>query len=94
MRGMKPGSPHSRGRGRSDARKIRHFGAVCLAFFTGAVVGGASTLYWGDQTAWVVASLVAACVILMTATRSFPKTSGTMRGVTTGTLKASQEETL
>jgi uncharacterized membrane protein YoaK (UPF0700 family) len=48
-----------------DARKIAHFGAVCLAFFAGAIIGGMTTIYWGDRAAWVVAVLVAVCIIIM-----------------------------
>lgn len=51
------------GRRKLDARKIAHFGAVCLAFFVGAVIGGVTTIRWGDRAAWVAALLVTICVI-------------------------------
>jgi uncharacterized membrane protein YoaK (UPF0700 family) len=80
------------GRERTHARKARHFAAVCFAFFAGAVIGGVSTHFWGTRAAWVVAVLVVGCIILM-APLTFPKTRGTMRGVTTAKLSSSQEET-
>jgi uncharacterized membrane protein YoaK (UPF0700 family) len=91
------------GRSRVDARKIVHFAAVCFAFFTGAVIGGVTTIYWGDRAAWVVALLVSACVILMALhirgersqlpLHTLSQTGGTMRGVSVTTLKSSQEKT-
>jgi uncharacterized membrane protein YoaK (UPF0700 family) len=53
------------GRGRLDASKAVHFGTVCFAFFSGAVIGGVTTLHWGDRAAWVVALLVGVCVTLV-----------------------------
>ena len=84
------------GRNGLDARKIRHFGAVCLAFFSGAVIGGFSTLRWGDRAAWVAALLVTICVMHLLprfrAHTPFP-TGRTMRGVPVRTLNPSREKT-
>jgi uncharacterized membrane protein YoaK (UPF0700 family) len=92
------------GRSKLDARKILHFGTVCVAFFSGAVIGGVTTLRWGDAAAWVAGLLVAICVVqLMMRARSwdagwrrpalFSKAGGMTRGMPTRTLDPSQEKT-
>ncbi len=80
------------GRNALDARKIAHFGLVCLAFFFGALTGDVSTVRWGDSAALAAATLVAICVILLwQRTHSFVPTGRTMRGMRARTFDPSQE---